>query len=81
MNINKGISREDESRMRQNLLDAGIDTSEAEKIVSLLDSGNREAAMRKLREQRAVLLENLHISQRRIDCFDYLLRKMEKKEG
>ena len=65
--------------MRQNLLDAGIPADEAEKIISLHTDGHQAALLGRLRMQKAVLLDNLHNSQRKIDRLDYLIRQVERE--
>ncbi len=45
------------------------------------DKGEMRKADRVLEEQRKELLKELHESQRKIDCLDYLRWEMEKKKS
>lgn len=65
--------------MVQNLLDAGADDKTAAQFSALLKNGTRAQQINLLKEQRAILLDNLHGSQNRLDCLDYLLYTMKKK--
>ena len=61
--------------LRQNLLDAGCDSSQIEVFEHLAESGDR---LDLLEAHRKDLLEKLHQSQRQIDCLDYLLYQLRK---
>lgn len=63
----------------QNLLDAGVDDLAVVRFSALLKSGTQAQQMRLLKEQRAILLDNLHDSQRRLDLLDHLIYNMEKE--
>ena len=41
----------------------------------------RQEQLRLLRQHRAALLDRLHVSQRQIDCLDYLIYHMEERNG
>lgn len=45
-------------------------------VCRLCETGDKETAVRKLRRHRAALMDELHGSQRKVDCLDFLLRKM-----
>ena len=62
----------------QNLLDAGGDTAAAESFCALLENGTHAQQMKLLQQQRTILLECLHKSQRNLDCLDYLIYTLKK---
>lgn len=68
-----------ENPLVQNLLDAGIDTDVAVHFSALLKSGTAAQQMQLLKEQRVILLDNLHDSQRRLDLLDHLIYTMKKE--
>ena len=61
--------------LRQNLVDAGCDSSQIEAFEHLAGSVDR---LDLLEAHRKDLLEKLHQSQRQIDCLDYLLYQLRK---
>ncbi|MDO4623108.1 MAG: hypothetical protein Q4B22_09160 [Eubacteriales bacterium] len=64
----------------ENLRDAGCSE---EAICCFLDdfcSGNKKVSAARLREHRKELLNEMHSSQRKIDCLDYFLYLLEKGE-
>ena len=61
-----------------NLSDAGCDEEELEKAHRLFDTGDSEALIRHFRKCRSGLMEELHESQRKVDCLDYLIRQTAK---
>lgn len=63
----------------QNLKDAGFEADEILDICRLHDAGNLKDAVRTLRRRRCDLMEELHESQNRVDCLDYLVYQLEKE--
>ena len=61
--------------LRQNLMDAGCDGSQIEAFEHLAAEGDRVDL---LEAHRKALLDQLHRSQRQIDCLDYLLYQLRK---
>lgn len=47
-------------------------------VCRLCENGDEETAVKKLRRHRSVLMDELHVSQRKIDCLDFLLREITK---
>lgn len=47
-------------------------------VCRLCKNGDEDIAIRKLRRHRSILMEELHVSQQKVDCLDFLLRKMTK---
>lgn len=64
----------------QNLLDAGCGGDLAEECVRRILNGNASSALSTLRKHRKVLLDEIHANQKRIDCLDFLIYKIEKSE-
>lgn len=63
----------------QNLKDAGCDKATVEAFIEALHSGKQGAEMKLLERHRRCLLEDLHGSQKRIDCLDYLIFTLERQ--
>ncbi|MBQ1492990.1 MAG: hypothetical protein IIZ39_13610 [Blautia sp.] len=65
--------------MTMALLDAGCKKDAIEKAKRLLEAGDAQDLIRHLRLCRCELVEDLHKSQRRVDCMDFLIRQTEKQ--
>ena len=61
-----------------NLEDAGCGEEEIDKAKRLYETGNTEALIRYFRKCRCSRMEELHESQRKVDCLDYLIRQTQK---
>ena len=61
-----------------NLSDAGCGSEELEKARKLYEAGDMEALIRHFRRCRCSRLEELHESQRKLDCLDFLIRQTAK---
>ena len=57
--------------------DAGCPDSDIERVRSLHEAGLDDDIVRCLRRYRCDLMEELHRSQRRVDCMDQLIRAAE----
>ncbi|MDE7194782.1 MAG: hypothetical protein K2O14_12555 [Oscillospiraceae bacterium] len=64
----------------QNLIDAGFDSAFAEEYARLILNGKTRSVLKDLGDHRKKLLDEVHINQKRIDCLDYLIYKIEKSE-
>ena len=64
----------------QNLKDAGCTNEMVEKFMILQDNDDEEQQIQLLSGHRKYLLEKLHREEKRIDCLDYLLYKMQSKK-
>ena len=64
----------------QNLKDASCDGETITKICKLYENGQICDVVKVLRRQRCNLMMQLHESQRKVDCLDFLIRKMEKSQ-
>lgn len=60
--------------------DAGCDNEIITKIYRLYAEGQIQDAVKILRRHRCSLMEQLHKSQNRVYCLDFLIRQMESKE-
>ena len=70
---------EDENNIMQNLLDAGCPESAAVFAQQLYNSGQKKDALQAMKLVRCNLMDELHKSQRRVDCLDFLIRQTEKE--
>lgn len=59
-----------------NLEDAGCDSELIERFMDLLKTGRKEAGLSLLAKHRRFLLDCCHADQKRIDCPDYLIYKI-----
>ena len=64
---------------KEDLLRAGCPECPAQAIEHLLDEERFHDALHKMRVIRCDLMEELHQSQRRVDCLDFLIRQTEKE--
>ncbi|MDE6759158.1 MAG: hypothetical protein K2J90_00595 [Lachnospiraceae bacterium] len=60
--------------------DAGCDREIIIEICRLYTDGQIQDAVKVLRRHRCNLMEQLHESQSKVDCLDFLIRKMEKSQ-
>ena len=63
-----------------NLVDAGCGSELIEQFIDFLKTGRKEAGLSLLAEHRRYLLDCYHTDQKRIDCPDYLIYKMNQKQ-
>ena len=61
-----------------NLGDAGCGTEELKKAAQLYEAGDAEALIRHFRKCRCRRMEELHQTQRKVDCLDFLIRRTAK---
>lgn len=64
----------------QNLKDAGCDTDTITAFIDNLKDDRTEEGMRLLASYRRSVLEKLHREQKKLDCLDYLVYKIEKEK-
>ena len=65
-------------KMEMALSNAGLEQNAIEKAKRLLAAGHKEELIRHLRLCRCDLMDELHKTQRRVDCMDYMIRETEK---
>ena len=70
--------KEELEQILTNLSDAGCGSEELEKARKLYEAGDMEALIRHFRRCRCSRMEELHESQRKVDCLDYLIRQTAK---
>ena len=70
----------EEIMLLHNLKDAGCDEKTIQKFLRMQEEGRKQEQYRLLALHRAALLNQMHISQHRIDCLDYLIYTMKKEE-
>ena len=68
-----------ENALKRNLLDAGCGNSSAAFVAQLVQTGRMKDALHEMKVIRCTLMDELHQSQRRVDCLDYLIRQTEKE--
>lgn len=66
--------------MIQNLKDAGCEAKTIADVCRLYEQGQIQNAVRMLRRHRCILMDSLHESQEKVDCLDFLVRRMEKQQ-
>ena len=69
---------EELEKILTNLSDAGCGSEELQKAKQLYEAGDTEALIRYFRKCRCSRMDELHESQRKVDCLDYLIRQREK---
>ena len=62
-----------------NMCDAGCSDADIERVRSLYKAGLEADIVRCLRRCRCDLVEELHRSQRKVDCMGHLIRAAESK--
>ena len=70
--------KEELEKILANLSDAGCGSKELEKAKQLYEAGDAEAMIRYFRKCRCIRMEELHESQRKVDCLDFLIRQTAK---
>lgn len=70
----------DDQAIVTNLLDAGCDNELIEKFMEFLKADKKEAGLSLLSKHRSYLLDCYHADQKRIDCLDYLIYKMNQNQ-
>lgn len=70
--------KEELEKILTNLSDAGCGSEELEKARKLYKAGDMEALIRHFRRCRCSRMEELHESQRKVDCLDFLIRQTAK---
>jgi len=68
-----------QSILRENLLDAGCGKKLTEQVMSLFQQGKTAEGLALLAKHRKYLLDCCHTEEKKIDCLDYLVHRMEKE--
>ncbi len=69
---------DERNEFKQCLLDLGCNHEKIEKCMVLAENEKVTGLLKFLSEHRSVLLENLHESQKKIDCLDYIVFQIKK---
>lgn len=64
----------------RNLEDAGCDVKKIDDFLVCWQGNKKPEALRLLTAHRRFLLDALHVAQKRIDCLDYLIYRINGKE-
>lgn len=64
----------------QNLIDAGCGDPLIRHFVQMIAAGKTREALALLARHRQCLLDCCHAEQKKIDCLDYLVYKMQREE-
>ena len=70
--------KEELEKILTNLSDAGYGSEDLERAKQLYEAGDVQGLIRYFRICRCSRLEELHKSQRKVDCLDYLIRQTAK---
>ena len=77
MKIRKGDGHTDE--LIQNLEDAGCAASLIAEVCRLYENRQITDVIKALRRHRCRLMDALHESQEKVDCLDFLVRRVERE--
>lgn len=70
--------KEQLNRLLEGMVDAGCSRDEIQTAQRLAKTGDGAALRKHLRKCRCGLIDEMHESQKRVDCMDYLIRQVEK---
>lgn len=62
----------------QNLKDAGCNGDTVKLFMELAEAGEKRGQFKLLEKHRSDLLDQIHKSEKQIDCLDYLIYQMRK---
>ncbi len=68
-----------QGRLRENLADAGCGEELTGRFLALVEQGKTREALALLSGHRKALLDCCHAEQKKIDCLDYLVYRLEKE--
>ena len=67
-----------EEAVTQNLRDAGCDQGTIDAFLGFVREEKEAESPRLLKKQRSLLLDAVHREEKKIDCLDYLVYRMQK---
>ena len=70
---------QDEQNIIQNLRDSGCGEETVTRIYGMYQAGQIDDAIRSLRSFRCGLMDELHESQSKVDCLDFLVHRLQKE--
>ena len=68
-----------ENKVKSNLKDVGCSDQSAAFVNQLVQAGRLADAIHEMKVIRCGLMEELHRSQRKVDCLHYLIRQTQKE--
>ncbi len=71
------MTKESEVKIIENLSDAGCCTEMINDVIFLLETEQTEQGIRRLRQYRSTLMNEIHEQQRKVDCLDYMLYQLK----
>ena len=69
----------DKEYLKQSLSDAGCCKEAADTILERFESGSIDEMVRLLKKERCRAMDEYHESGRKVDCMDFMLRKIENE--
>lgn len=66
--------------LERNLEDAGCGNELVQQFMELQDKGEEEKQLLLLSDHRKSLLDQIHREEKKIDCLDYLVYRLQKKQ-
>lgn len=63
----------------ENLMDAGCDAELAKQVIAFLNAGQLKEGLSLLSKHRKAVLDCCHAEQKKIDCLDYLIYRLNKE--
>jgi len=69
----------DKEYLKQSLSDAGCCDEMTNLLLERFESGNMDDMVRLLKKERCRAMEEYHESGRKVDCMDFMLRKIENE--
>ena len=69
----------DKEYLKQSLLDAGCCNEATDTILERFESGSIDEMVRLLKKERCRAMDEYHESGRKVDCMDFMLRKIENE--
>ena len=73
------MSTEQNEKVICNLQDSGCSPEQIDQFMKCYTSGGFKMESKTLAEHRKCLLENLHMTQKQIECLDYLVYQIQKE--
>lgn len=64
----------------QNLKDAGCDNNQIQELIELYKHNKKDKILKILEEHRKNILGKVHKNEKQIDCIDYFVYQMERKD-
>ncbi len=73
------MNNTEKDQLVQNLYDAGCCEKDISAVMELLEAKKMTEGIKKLRQCRCTLMNELHIQQQKVDCLDYLIYQLGGK--